>query len=67
MQGHDREVSPTLDKPIGDPAICRGQNCGQTIFWRVLPSGKRCPFNADGSLHFATCVDRRQFQRRKAK
>lgn len=56
---------PTLDAPQGERAICRGANCGATIYWRLTASGCRCPFNADGSVHWATCPDAPSFKRRK--
>jgi hypothetical protein len=57
--------SPTLD-PEGERAICRGPNCHAVIYWRVNSSGRRQPFNSDGSPHHATCVDVGSFRQQKA-
>ncbi len=63
MQDQHRIVSPMLDSTLGDRAICRGESCRQVIYWRILPSGKRCPFNANGSVHWSTCPDSREFKK----
>ena len=59
------QTGPTLD-PVGEKAICRGQNCKAVIYWRVNSSGRRQPFNSDGSPHHATCVDVGSFRKQKA-
>lgn len=38
--------------------VCR--DCGAAITWGDLPSGKRAPFNPDGSIHFGTCPAKRK-------
>jgi len=44
-------------------STCRGARCREELFWWVTPKNKvRMPFNADGTPHFATCVDEAQFR-----
>lgn len=38
----------------GDMGTCR--SCGAMVVWVLNPkTGKRPPYNADGTSHFATC------------
>ena len=43
----------TAEEPKGDRGNCR--SCGQVIYWRLTSTGKPCPWNADGTSHFANC------------
>lgn len=41
------------EPPEGDPGKCR--SCGAPVIWGYTKAGKRCPFDPDGTSHFATC------------
>lgn len=41
------------EEPKGDIGKCR--SCDQVIYWRPSSKGKPCPWNADGTSHFANC------------
>jgi len=47
-------------------ARCKGPTCGREIEWHVTASGKRTPVDADGTPHWATCPDSKQFKDRQA-
>jgi len=40
---------------------CR--SCGAPVIWGTYPSGKRAPFDPDGTNHFATCPQRREWRK----
>ena len=46
---------------------CRGKTCGQDIWWFKLPSGSWMCCDADGTPHWATCPDRKEFAKKKTK
>jgi hypothetical protein len=50
--------------PVGmtpvNAAACRG--CRQLVLWVITPNGKRAPFNAVGTNHFATCPKASSFR-----
>jgi len=48
------------------PGRCRGVRCHDDIDWWWTPAGKRIPLNADGTPHWATCVDEAQFRNKKS-
>lgn len=55
----------TLLKLIGDRAVCQGADCGQVITWVRLKTGSLHPLNDDGSTHFSTCPNAKEFRRKK--
>ena len=59
-------IVPTLESLNGDRAICRGRNCGATIYWVKTEAGKLMPLNADGSPHWGSCPDVASFKRKRA-
>ena len=60
------ELAPTLERPKGDRAICKGPTCGAVIYWRLTEKGARMPYDEDGiTPHWASCPDRTTFHRRK--
>ena len=42
---------------------CKGTTCGQDIWWFKLPSGKWMCADGDGTPHFATCPNRKDFRK----
>jgi hypothetical protein len=49
--------------PEGTPErTCKGGGCLRPIFYIVTPSGARMPVDPDGTPHFATCPDSKQFK-----
>jgi len=44
---------------------CRGTRCQAELRWYWTPKGRRIPLNADGTAHWATCVDERQFRKKR--
>jgi hypothetical protein len=42
-------------------AECR--SCHVAITWELTPNGRRTPVNLDGTPHWATCPERRQWRR----
>jgi len=50
----------------GKPDRCRGRNCRQEIWfiWHFR-TGRWTPYNADGTNHYTTCVDREEFHKRR--
>lgn len=52
--------------PMGEVGRCRGTNCQATIYWQINPgTGRRQPFNEDGTPHHATCPDVAEFRRKR--
>ena len=50
----------------GEPGVCNGPNCKQgIILMRHMKTGAVGRYNLDGSSHWATCVDREMFRRKK--
>jgi hypothetical protein len=44
---------------------CDGcRSCGAPLIWGETAAGKKCPFNPDGTSHFATCPDARSWSRK---
>jgi hypothetical protein len=43
--------------------ICRG--CGAKVIWIVTKAGRNMPVDSDGTSHFATCPQAKQFRKRK--
>ena len=43
--------------------VCKGTNCRADIWWFKLPSGKWICCDADGTPHWASCRDRKQFRK----
>jgi hypothetical protein len=41
--------------------VCR--SCGSEIVWGETSTGKTAPFDPDGTNHFVTCPDRRQWRK----
>ena len=39
------------------------QHCGAPIHWGHTATGKRAPFNADGTLHHRTCKEWHRVER----
>jgi hypothetical protein len=61
-----QEITAALLRHVGEKGICKGLNCRQEILFVFhRDTGKLTPYNFDGTPHFATCVDRNQFHRRK--
>jgi hypothetical protein len=60
-----RKIIADLLKHVGQPAVCRGPQCQQGIFMVFHRSGKLTPYNADGTNHFGTCIDRELFRKEK--
>jgi hypothetical protein len=49
--------------PAGTPPVpCKGAGCDARIHWVKMPSGKNMPVDADGTPHWATCVDSKEFK-----
>lgn len=48
----------------GGVSRCSGPLCGALILWSYTPAGKRSPFDADGTPHWATCPDRARFTKK---
>lgn len=44
---------------------CKGANCGKIIYFRKTESGASTPVNADGSPHWATCHDEKEFKQKQ--
>lgn len=59
------KLAPMLERPEGERGVCRSPKCRAEIWWRKTAAGKLCPYNADGSSHFTTCIDAPTFHRRK--
>jgi hypothetical protein len=56
-------VEPDTDPNAGrEAAVCR--SCAAEIWWGETANGKKCPFDADGRSHFATCPQARQHSRK---
>lgn len=56
-----RNVANLL-KRTGQAMECRGPNCSAAV-WMVRDGAGKChPFNGDGTSHFATCPDAKQFR-----
>jgi hypothetical protein len=53
-----------LLRHVGDPALCTGPNCKQEIYWvrHLKTTNAKTPYNLDGSNHFITCVDHKEFR-----
>lgn len=65
MSNLGHEPSPAA-VPQGEVGRCRGTNCQATIYWRINEStGRRQPFDADGTPHHATCPDVENFRRKR--
>jgi hypothetical protein len=49
--------TPAVALPAGWTAdnLARCRSCKAEVIWAVHDSGKRAPFDMDGSSHFATC------------
>lgn len=64
---NQKKILAALLKHVGVRAVCKGPKCQQDIFLvdHKATSGKRTPYNADGTNHFGTCVDRDLFRRGK--
>ena len=63
-----REVSSeqkmsNLLKFIGNASECRG--CKAGIWWIVSRLGKRTPINSDGTKHWDSCPQAREFKMRQ--
>lgn len=43
--------------------LCRGNTCGQQLWWLPRPGKKAHPYNLDGSSHFSTCSDAPAFRK----
>ena len=41
----------------------RCRSCNAVVTWGTTDRGKRAPFDADGTSHFATCPDRRVWRK----
>ena len=65
MTMNETEIAPTLERPTGNPVICKAEGCGQEIWWVVTAKGRRTPVNADGSTHWGQCPGTSRFHRRK--
>lgn len=53
------------DGRVGDVRPCRGKNCGEEVVFAENPkTGRKPPYNKDGTPHFATCVDAAEFRGR---
>lgn len=51
------------DSRVGDLGTCRGPHCAQEVVFTFNPkSGKKPPYNKDGTPHFSTCVDADTFR-----
>lgn len=48
---------------VGDRARCHSQSCRQEIYWVRHANGKKCPYDSDGTPHFATCPAAKHFKR----
>jgi hypothetical protein len=61
-----RKTIRDLLENMGTKGICKGPNCQQEIvfLWHA-PTRRLTPYNANGTNHFMTCIDRELFQRRK--
>jgi len=50
-----------MAQPSEATSSCR--SCGAEITWGETPGGKRAPSNPDGTSHFRTCPDAKQWSR----
>ena len=57
-----RALLADLLRHVGRRGICKGPNCKQPILyvWHV-DAGAYRPYNEDGIVHYATCIDRELF------
>lgn len=59
------EKMSRLLQVIGNPGICgneRQPGCGAPIWWVRTKTGASTPLNSDGTSHFATCPNAREFR-----
>lgn len=64
------EKMTQLLKVIGNPGTCGSigrPGCGAMIYWAVSKNGARLPLNPDGTSHFATCPNAREFRVKQQK
>lgn len=58
-----------LLKLIGNPGVCGNETrpgCGAMIYWVSTKQKKAMPLNPDGTPHWASCPNVRQFRKDKA-
>lgn len=63
------EKMSKLLKLIGNAATCGNENrpgCGAQIIWVSTRYKKAMPLNPDGTPHWASCPNVRQFRKEKA-
>ena len=59
-----------LLKVLGNPGQCGSGSrpgCGAGIWWVQTKAGKAMPLNSDGTPHWATCPNAREFKREHAR
>ena len=61
--GKSQETIRRLLANVGGAGRCRG--CGADIFWVRHLNDKMTPYDADGTNHFATCPQAKDFKREK--
>lgn len=65
-EGESYAFGPTPETPkappVGDPGVCR--SCGAAIVWTITKAGKRSPVDPDGTTHFATCPQGKEWSRK---
>lgn len=47
---------------VADRSTCRG--CRAEIWWLVHRNGKKAPYDRDGTNHFITCSQAKEFKRK---
>jgi hypothetical protein len=64
------EKMSRLLQVIGNPGVCgneRRPGCGAPIWWVSTKTGAPTPLNGDGTSHFATCPNAREFRLKQQK
>jgi len=64
------EKMSRLLQVIGNPGVCgneRRPGCGAGIWWVTTKTGSHTPLNSDGTSHFATCPNAREFKLQQQK
>lgn len=69
VQPEEVKPEPAKPEPVKrgelQGAFCKGKNCGKIIYFRKTESGASTPVNADGTPHWATCADEKQFKQKR--
>ena len=58
-----RETAKALNELNAPTATCK--SCRSAIYWVKTENGKNMPINTDGTPHWATCPNAREFRKGK--